>query len=320
MIDHRVEFTGSWNKRDSMAAVAKAFTLVVALACSMSAARATDLGPTPGAAAYAPPADPWQIDATAYGWAINLNGSTTVDGVKASVDVTFIDIVENADSIAALEGRMEARKGKFSLVSISDYFNATFSGNVAGSVQPVPQLDIDFDASVELDFELILSELSATYEIFKTPFGEPGGFAALDALAGGRYNSIDATTDVVLNATATLTPEIVPISFTETGQIRAQIQVDEQWVDPFVGLRLRIESPRGYGFFARGDVGGFGAASEFVWQAMAGLAGQCRCNENLSWAVGYRALDTDYSTGSGANEFAFDMLIHGPVIGANYRF
>ena len=224
---------------------------------------------------------------------------------------------------------MEARKGRFSLLSISDYFKATFSQDVVGNVQPLPQLNIDINASVELDFELILSELSATFEVFKhwhgpgpskVGFGAPRGFTALDVLAGARYNSVDVNSDVLLNIGATLTPDLIPISITETGQLRARITADEQWVDPFVGLRLRVNSGTGYAFFARGDVGGFGANSEFVWQAMAGLAGPCWCNENLSWAIGYRALDTDYSTGSGTNAFEFDMLIHGPVIGANYRF
>ncbi len=286
----------------------------------MPAARATDLGPTPGAATYASPADRWHVDVTPYGWAINLDGSTTVEGIEATVDVTFLDIVENADTIAALEGRMEVRKGKFSLLSISDYFKSTFSQDAVGSLQPVPQLDIDIQASVELDFELILSELSATYEIFKTPAGQPGGFVALDALAGGRYNSVETTTDVVLNLGATLTSEVVPLSITRTGQVRVRVAADEQWVDPFVGMRLRINSGTGYEFFARGDVGGFSVSSDFVWQAMAGIAGQCGCNENLSWMLGYRALDTDYSTGSGIDKFAFDMLIHGPVAGATYRF
>jgi hypothetical protein len=276
--------------------------------------------PQPVAPYHAEPADQWQVDVMPYGWAINLNGSNTIDGVKAEIDVTFIDIVENADTIAALEGRMEARKGKFSLLSISDYFKSTFSENVTASLQPNSALSVDVDGGIDLDFELILSELSATYEIFKAPAGQSGGFVALDALAGGRYNSVDVTTDVVLNIGATLTSDVVALNFTQTGQARVRLEADEQWVDPFVGMRLRMDSGTGYEFFARGDVGGFGANSEFVWQAIAGIAGQCGCNENLSWAIGYRALDTDYSTGSGAEEFAFDMLIHGPVIGDKYSF
>ena len=331
MNEHRVGYSRALVGRVRAAAVFAAFAVAaIALACSMSAARATDLGPAPGAVPADAPADRWQVEVTPYGWLINLKGENTVEGITASVDATFIDIVEEADTIVALEGRMEARKGRFSLLSLSDYFKATFSQGVAANAQPIPQLAIDIEASVELDLELTLSELSATFELFKKWHGEPAawkggygarrGFTALDVVAGGRYNSVEITTDVLLNVGAKLTPDIVPISITNTGQIRARIAADEQWVDPFVGLRLRMDSGTGYQFYARGDVGGFSASSDFVWQAIAGVMGQCRCNENLSWTVGYRALDIDYSTGSGSDEFVFDMLIHGPVIGATWRF
>jgi hypothetical protein len=276
------------------------------------------------------PADRWQFEVTPYGWMINLKGNTTVKGITSSVDVTFIDIVQEADTLVALEGRVEARKGRFSLVSVSDYFKAEFSEDVVQNVRPIPQLSIDIESEVGLDLELILSEFAGTLEIFKRWHGEPRswkgdvsaprGFTALDLVAGGRYNSVKITTDVLLSITATLTPDIIPISITRSGQIMGRVEVDEQWVDPFIGLRLRKDTGTGYQFFARGDIGGFGVNSDFVWQAIAGISGQCRCNENLSWVLAYRLLDTDYETGSGENKFAFDMLMHGPAIGATLRF
>jgi hypothetical protein len=323
MNEHRAGYATVPVERGRSAAVVAAFVLA-ALGCWMPTAQATDLGPQPSAARLTSPADRWQFEVTPYGWMINLDGDTTVKGITSSVNATFIDIVEQADTIVALEGRVEARKGKFSLLSVSDYFKATFSQDVTGNAQPIPQLNIDIDASVELDFELILSEFAATFELFNSGQGGHngwnGGFTALDVVAGGRYNSVEITTDVLLSVGATLTPDIIPVSITNSGQVRGRVAVHEQWVDPFVGLRLRIDSGTGYQFYARGDVGGFGASSDFVWQAIGGVMGQCRCNENLSWVVGYRALDTDYQTGSGTNEFAFDMLIHGPVIGATWRF
>jgi len=35
---------------------------------------------------------------------------------------------------------------------------------------------------------------------------------------------------------------------------------------------------------------------------------------------GYRALDTDYSKGSGDGRFKFDMLVAGPLLGLRYNF
>ena len=330
MNEHRAGYATVPVNRGRSAAIVTAFVLLAALACWMPAAQATDLGPQPSAAPLSPPAERWQVEVTPYGWLINLKGDNTVEGITASIDATFFDIVENADTLVALEGRVEARNGRFSLLSLSDYFKSTFSQDVVGSIQPVPQLAIDIEGGVDLELELIHSEVSATFELFKKWHGEPAawkagygaprGFTALDVLAGGRYNSVEITTDILLNVGATLTPDIVPLSITDTGQVRARIEADEHWVDPFVGLRLRMDSGTGYQFYVRGDVGGFGAGSDFAWQAIAGIIGQCRCNENLSWTLGYRALDTDYSTGSGVNEFAYDMLVHGPVIGSTYRF
>ena len=48
----------------------------------------------------------------------------------------------------------------------------------------------------------------------------------------------------------------------------------ESWVDPVIGVRFRAQlSPHWY-FRAAGDIGGFGAASDLTWQAMAGFGWQ----------------------------------------------
>jgi hypothetical protein len=65
---------------------------------------------------------------------------------------------------------------------------------------------------------------------------------------------------------------------------------------------------------ARGDIGGFGAGSDFAWSA-AGLF-DWRPWKHVGFWFGYRALYHDYKTGSGP-EFAFDATMHGPVIALN---
>ena len=34
----------------------------------------------------------------------------------------------------------------------------------------------------------------------------------------------------------------------------------------------------------------------------------------------YRAFDTDATTGSGTDKFVFDAIVHGPLIGLDFRF
>jgi hypothetical protein len=40
------------------------------------------------------------------------------------------------------------------------------------------------------------------------------------------------------------------------------------WLDPFVGARVRQQLAPGQEIVLRGDVGGFGAGSQFSWQAI----------------------------------------------------
>jgi hypothetical protein len=36
--------------------------------------------------------------------------------------------------------------------------------------------------------------------------------------------------------------------------------------------------------------------------------------------AGYRALDQDFSSGRGLQQFRFDATMHGPILGLNLRF
>jgi len=36
--------------------------------------------------------------------------------------------------------------------------------------------------------------------------------------------------------------------------------------------------------------------------------------------LGYRALGVDYESGSGANKFEFDAIMHGPIAGVSFYF
>jgi hypothetical protein len=43
-------------------------------------------------------------------------------------------------------------------------------------------------------------------------------------------------------------------------------------------------------------------------------------SRTVSLDVGYRALSMDYEQGSGNDQFRFDMILHGPVLGAMFHF
>src|SRR5262249_14644022 len=74
--------------------------------------------------------------------------------------------------------------------------------------------------------------------------------------------------DVSADLTATLALS-GPLGLTLSGSRAIAKSGSVDWVDPFVGARLRQQLAAGQEFVLRGDVGGFGAGSRFSWQAIA---------------------------------------------------
>jgi hypothetical protein len=127
--------------------------------------------------------------------------------------------------------------------------------------------------------------------------GEGKPSLSVDVLAGGRYVDLDTgiTIENVLD-----------------------VDRSKDWLDPFVGGRLRLDIIDRLSVSVRGDIGGFGAGSHFTWNMAAILAYQV--SQRISTGVGYRILDINYSEGTGANAFRYDVQMRGPVLGLNIHF
>lgn len=69
---------------------------------------------TPKNMASEPPPTPnrWQFNFTPYGWLVGVNGNATARGRTVDINASFVDIVEESDSIMALMGFFEARRGR----------------------------------------------------------------------------------------------------------------------------------------------------------------------------------------------------------------
>jgi hypothetical protein len=144
-----------------------------------------------------------------------------------------------------------------------------------------PRADVDVDQAQ--------LELAAAYKAGKR----------FELLVGGRYTSLEAEVDIF-------------------GPVGLRIQEDHDWLDPFVGARLRVPVGGTWTVTARGDVGGFGVGSELTWNAAVHLA--VRTSDNLSLAFGYRFLDVDFEEGSGLTRFVYDVQTHGPQVGVGIHF
>jgi hypothetical protein len=53
----------------------------------------------------------WQFGVTPYVWMAGLEGQVGVRGITAAVDASFIDILNDTDSVIGLQGHFEARYG-----------------------------------------------------------------------------------------------------------------------------------------------------------------------------------------------------------------
>ena len=120
--------------------------------------------------------------------------------------------------------------------------------------------------------------------------------ACLDILGGGRY------WDVAQRL------RLGPLS----GSSR------QNWIDPFIGLRLTGPVNDWLSYRLRADVGGFSVSSEasnLTFNAFAGPA--IKLSDSMDLSVGYRWLYLDRQRNRG-NES--DLTFHGPLAALEIRF
>jgi hypothetical protein len=96
---------------------------------------------------------------------------------------------------------------------------------------------------------------------------------------------------------------------------------DLEWVDPFIGGRIRHQFGNNKDLALEADVGGFGVGSHFSWQVVATYGFDVNClGTPLHTVIGYRALAVDYSENGPFGENALDLVQHGPLLGVNFRW
>jgi hypothetical protein len=303
-----------------------------------------DLGPQPSESLTepAPPPSQWQFSFTPYGWMININGTAAARGHTVDINDNFFEIVEKSDSIMALMGYFEARKGRFGFFTDAVWADLGFPGhlnydvNRSVSGNPFARLpdfkatikgSLNINANAQLDYQSTIIQSGIFYQVAK--WGDAASYTALDVMGSARYWNQDV--DLSLSVEGTLTAAI-QADFKRVGlRLRRElsrsrtIEVahggDLEWVDPVVGTRLRHQFASGSEFNLEGDVGGFGAGSEFSWQAVATYGFDVNAfGTTMRSVVGYRALSVDYSQIGAHGRSGLDWVQHGPILGASFRW
>ena len=145
--------------------------------------------------------------------------------------------------------------------------------------------------NVQVGFKSQIINFAGSYRFLDGPH-------SLDGIAGIRYTKLDAQIDL--------------------RNISQKLDGDQDWVDPIAGLRYHYQIANKWGLLLYGDIGGFGVSSDFTWQGFGLIDFQPW--KNVAFVAGYRAIGTDYETGSGIDKFTFDATVHGPVIGVDIRW
>ena len=280
--------------------------LAACLALALSA-RADGMAPPPR---DAEPKSEWTYQFTPYGWVPWVQGDATVRGRHFDVYASPVNVLENLDF--AWMSYMQAKNGPLTLFADVIYGDLSSSRTVfrSGSADGI---SATVGATLAADYQFWIVEAGGMYEIMRW---QSRGPAALEMLAGGRYWHQQLDVDVALAGTVNFD------GLTVSGNRAIASSGGVDWVDPFLGARLRWQPAPGEEVSLRGDVGGFGAGSKFTWQALAAYNWRL-CEQGaltLDGYVAYRALAVDYEQGSGTDRYVFDVIQHGPVVGVMGRF
>lgn len=276
---------------------------VLALAAIPASARQPAAAADEPAAAAAPDLalaeDRLRLSLSLNVWATSVNGTIEVRGRPIDVDASFVDIVQDSDSVFGFNGRIEVGKHRW-----SGYLDGTYM-NVGIEDQPTPT------DTVDIGNEIFIVELGAQYRAWEWDLdksaehtdAEPGSGRklALDIYGGVRYYDVS-----------------VDVDFRSGAPSRGQ---SKDWWDPLIGARGTIDITRHWQFALNGDVGGFGVGSDFAWAAGGIFAYRFDLwGKDAAITFGYRALSEDYSDGSGTEEFKWDVILHGPIVGFTINF
>ena len=303
--------------KNRLASMAGLLGLAVWLVFAPSLAIAADFGGAPSQNTVQPPpsTSKWTFSAEPYGWFIGIHGDVSVLGNEIEINESFIDLVDNNDILAAAMGYFEARNGPIALFADVVWADLDFSGGIQRNFNPIFNLGILVSAKADLDYELTIVQYGAAVEVARWTNGS--SITAVDLMGSARY--WNHSVDVSARVSATVTLPRIGFRASRSRAFGRSGTLD--WTDPVIGARLRHQTASGSEFMFMGDIGGFGVGSDFSWQAFATYGRNTTLlGIPLQAVVGYRALSFDYDENSRFGTNGLDAILHGPVVGAKFRW
>jgi hypothetical protein len=271
----------------------------------------------PKLAAPLTPNGGWKFQFTPYGWLPWISGNAVIEGRSFTVAQNPAQVLESLRMVWMSYG--QAKKGPLTLFNDTMYASLGSSDSFLHSRRFSPHITGTLGAAASADYRYWTVEAGAMYEVMQWNSGLSGrrvNDTVLELLAGGRYWHQELDVNVALAGTLDIDGLVIH------GQEALAQSGSVDWVDPFIGARLRWQPAPGEEVALRGDVGGFDAGSKFTWQVLATYNWYLCTYQSLvlDGYLGYRALSVDYEQGEGINRYEFDVLQQGPVMGITGRF
>lgn len=209
----------------------------------------------------------------------------SMSGTMTSGPVSTPLEIEFSDAVSDLEGiftlHYEGAKGNWGIIADYSFLNLAPSATIPGT-----------PAVINVDMKNTIAEVAGLYR-----FGPNNPW---QLLAGYRSYKLDVTINGLPSPPA-------PTS---------QIVIDETINDFFIGGRYMANINDKWSFVGRADVGA--GDSDLVWNAL--VAFDYQFTKLLTGFAGWRALDYDVNTGSGADTFKYDMSHSGPILALAFHW
>jgi hypothetical protein len=233
-----------------------------------------------------------------YVWFTGMKSKITIAGNSVKSSSSFIDTVRDTETALGFSGFGAIHYGNWSLFLDGLWTQVTDDPAIAGR----------FPTKLRVTTGLLDFGVSYRIDLSTAAPGTPGWNVAIEPYIGGRWLS----TTVKLEGAVFGPLGFVTLPFT--------VKRSASGVDPILGARLGFVSNDGWRVMFGGDVGGFGASSEFTWSAI-GLVGHqfTLLGMNTTAYVGYKATAFDLERG-GSAPFKANIVFHGPMVGASLRF
>ncbi len=258
--------------------------------------------PTPEVTADLP-SPRWRFTLQPYGFVpLSVEGDVTVRDFTADINLGLDDILSTLSFAAA--GRFEAWRGNLGFVFDAAYFSVENDSSTSRSVPDC--LDCIFPSEIDTEtkvrygqFDLGVGYRFASVDPAAAMTEFDLGPVVFDAIVGMRIYAIQGEIDISTNL--------------DTSR---ELERSKTIFEPLVSGRVRWNISPTVAGWARGDIAGFGIEGMTFSAALTGAL-EWMFSGNTSLLLGYRVSSIEYTSDQ---DLELDLLLHGPYLGAVFRF